>query len=314
MQFFTPIPIAKSNHTIGYDSKVVSLGSCFAVNMAEKLDHFQFRQTVNPFGILFHPVAIEQLIGHAENKKVFSESDVFFHNEHWHCFDAHSDLSDADQRALIGKLNSAVQSAHDELTEATHIIITYGTAWAYRFKTSQHLVANCHKIPQPQFDKELLSVAQIEQSIQNTIQALRRLNPTVDIIFTISPVRHIKDGFVQNQRSKSNLIAALHTVLENEPADYFPSYEIMMDELRDYRFYANDMLHPSQMAVDYIWERFSQTHISESALPIMEQVDGIRKGLAHRPFHQQSASHRQFLEKINAKIAHLQRDFPHMHF
>lgn len=314
MQFRTQIPISKSDHLIGYDSEVVSLGSCFAVNMAEKFDYFQFRQTANPFGILFHPKAIENLVGFAQSNKVFSEADVFFHNERWHCFDAHSDLSDPSQAQLIGNLNLAVDGLRQKLQKATHIIITYGTAWVYRNTASQNQVANCHKLPQSHFSKEILSVSEIERSVENTIMAIRNCNPEAKIIFTISPVRHLKDGFVENQRSKANLISALHNVLGNQPAEYFPAYEIVMDELRDYRFYAEDMVHPNAIAIDYIWQRFAETHIAAPAFAVMEKVAGIRKGLAHRAFDRDSASHKQFLLKLQAAMGALQEQYPHMRF
>lgn len=316
MQFRTQIPISKSGHVIGYDSEVVSLGSCFAVNMAAKFDYFQFRHIVNPFGILFHPVAIEKLVTAAESKKSYTDADVFFHNERWHCFDAHSDLSGPDKNELLQKLNLAAEWTNKQIRQTTHIIITYGTAWVYHDKSSAQIVANCHKMPQSHFTKSLLSMEALAQSVKNTIDAVVRLNPQIRIIFTVSPVRHIKDGFVENQRSKSHLIAALHKSMDDfsENAAYFPAYEIMMDELRDYRFYAEDMIHPNQIAIDYIWERFSQTHISEAAFAVMEQVSGIRKKLAHRPFNPDSESHKLFLSKLDASIVALTGQFPHMHF
>lgn len=314
MQFRTQIPISKSDHPIGYDSEVVSLGSCFAEHMAAKFEYFQFRQTVNPFGILFHPKAIARLVGFAESNEVFSEADVFFHNGRWHCFDAHSDLSDASQLRLIDNLNYAVGRLRQKLQQATHIIITYGTAWVYRDIVSQNEVANCHKLPQSHFSKELLSVQAITQSIENTVAAIKGCNPGAEIIFTISPVRHLKDGFVENQRSKANLVSALHGVLENQPGSYFPSYEIVMDELRDYRFYAEDMVHPNTVAIDYIWQRFAETHIAAPAFAVMEKVAGIRKSLAHRPFDPGSASHKQFLLKLQAAIDALKQQYPHMDF
>lgn len=314
MQFRTEIPIPKSDHPIDYNSRVMSLGSCFAVNIADKLDYFQFVQNVNPFGILFHPQAIEKFIGFAQDDKHFCEADIFFHNERWHCYDAHSDLSDPNPVQLLQKLNLAVSKSRARIQKATHLIITYGTAWAYREKASQQLVANCHKMPQIHFSKEILPVDAIEHSIRQTIAAIRNLNPNAKILFTVSPVRHLKDGFSENQRSKSHLLSGLHQAIQDNACSYFPSYEIMMDDLRDYRFYAEDMIHPNQIAVDYIWQRFSQTHISESAFPVMEQVNHIRKGLAHRAFDPDSQSHKQFIAKLQSQIDALQQQYPHMQF
>jgi hypothetical protein len=316
MNFTTKVPISKSNFPIDYSSKIVSLGSCFAVNMAEKFDYFKFQNTFNPFGILFHPLAIEKIISKAVNLDFFTEEDVFFHNERWHCFDVHSDVSNANKEEFLQVVNGFVKTTNKQITEASHIIITYGTSWVYRNKHSGKVVANCHKVPQNQFDKEILSFATIEKSIQNTIALIEKVNPNCTIIFTVSPVRHIKDGFVENQRSKANLISALHSIfdLRHLTKGYFPSYEIMMDELRDYRFYAEDMLHPSQVAIDYIWERFCEASISESALPTREAVETIQKGLKHRPFNPNSESHLKFINQLESKISKLKSEFPFMKF
>lgn len=319
MNFTTKIGISKNPNSIHYNAKIVSLGSCFAVNMAEKFDYFKFENSCNPFGILFHPLAIEKLIDLAVSGKQFTEEDVFFHNERWHCFDAHSDLSNSSQSALIANLNTIVATTKLQLQAASHIIITYGTSWVYRNIASDLIVANCHKVPQAVFSKEILSVETIKKSIQNTLDLIQKINPNVNFIFTVSPVRHLKDGFVENQLSKSHLISAIYQILESEicnlkSAIYFPSYEIMMDELRDYRFYAEDMIHPNSVAIDYIWERFSETSISEESHSIMKEVETIQRGLAHRPFNSNSESHQQFLSKLHDKMVKLQKQFPQIQF
>lgn len=316
MQFRTKISIPKSDNPIDYNSRILSLGSCFAVNMAEKLDYFKFQNTCNPFGILFHPLAIEKLISFAVSNKLFLEEDLFFHNERWHSFDAHSDLSNSNKEELIANLNTIVQSTHQQIIDATHIIITYGTSWVYRNLGSNAIVANCHKVPQKQFGKEILSVETIENSIKNTIALIQKVNPEANVVFTVSPVRHLKDGFVENQVSKANLITAIYQTIKDKPQtrNYFPSYEIMMDELRDYRFYVQDMIHPNQVAIDYIWQRFSETSIAEECQSIMKEVDTIQKGLAHRPFNPNSESHQQFLSKLQDKMVKIQKQFPHIQF
>jgi hypothetical protein len=316
MQFRTPIPILKSNYPIDYNSKIVSLGSCFAVNMAEKLDYFKFQNHCNPVGILFHPLAIEKLIDFAVSGKDFTENDIFFHNERWHCFDVHSDLSNLNKEELLASLNALIKSSYQHLTESTHVIITYGTSWVYRNIESDSIVANCHKVPQKQFKKELLSVAEIEKSIANTLKLIHALNPDCTIIFTVSPVRHIKDGFVENQWSKANIISALHGTFDFRLStiNYFPSYEIMMDELRDYRFYAEDMLHPNQVAIDYIWKRFKETTISETAFATMDEVESIQKSLSHKPFNPDSESHLKFETKVREKITKLESQYSFMKF
>lgn len=319
MQFRTKISIPKNNDSIDYNSKIVSLGSCFAENMAEKLDYFKFQNACNPFGIIFNPVAIEKMIYRMVNQSFYTEKDIFFHNERWHCFEVHSDLSNADKQELIANLNAILTVAKLQLQAASHIIITYGTSWVYRNVESNAVVANCHKVPQAAFSKEILSVETIKKSMQNTLDLIQKINPNVNFIFTVSPVRHLKDGFAENQLSKAHLISAIYQILQLEicnqkSAIYFPSYEIMMDELRDYRFYAADMIHPNAVAIDYIWQRFSETSIADKSQSIMQEIETIQKGLAHKPFNPESESHQQFLSKLQDKIAKLQKQFPQIQF
>lgn len=315
MDFTTTIPISKSSNPIDYDSRIISFGSCFAQNIGEKLSYFKFQNTVNPFGIIFNPVSIENLVSRAVNNQLFTENDIFFHNDLWHCFEVHSELTHSDKTIFLDRLNQVLSDFHFQIFKSTHFQITYGTSWVYRNKSSNSIVANCHKVPQNQFEKEILSVATIEKSIQNTIDLIQKVNPNCHFIFTVSPVRHIKDGFVENQRSKAHLITAIHSSISHLPSsNYFPSYEIMMDELRDYRFYAEDMLHPSQTAIDYIWKRFSENYISEEIFATMDEVCSIQKGLAHRPFNPDSDSHQMFLTSLNEKILKLKEKFPGMKF
>lgn len=318
MQFRILVPITPNNHQIDYNSTIVSLGSCFAVNMSEKLDYFKFQNNCNPFGILFHPLAIQKLINFAVSGKRFAESDIFYHNEHWHCFDAHSDLSNSNKETLLESLNEILIFTSKQLREASHIIITYGTSWVYRNIENDAIVANCHKVPQKQFKKELLSVNEIQESIANILKLIHSVNPNCNVIFTVSPVRHVKDGFVENQWSKANLISAIHDTLNTEHyklnTQYFPSYEIMMDELRDYRFYAEDMLHPNQVAIDYIWKRFKETTISETAFSTMDAVETVQKSLQHRAFNPNSESHQKFEAKLKLKITKLLGEYPFMKF
>ncbi|WP_445453980.1 GSCFA domain-containing protein [Flavobacterium sp. 25HG05S-40] len=315
MNFTTKIPIAKSSNLIDYKAQILSLGSCFAGNMAEKFDYYQFQNSVNPFGIIFNPVSIENLVSRAVNKISFTEKDIFFHNDLWQCYEVHSELSHPDKNYFLDRLNQVLSDFHFQILQSSNCIITYGTSWVYRNTSSQSIVANCHKVPQSQFEKEMLSVATIEKAIQNTIGLFQKVNPNCKFIFTISPVRHLKDGFTANQQSKAHLITALHQAInDNAAIHYFPSYEIMMDELRDYRFYAEDMLHPSQTAVTYIWERFSENYMTSDCLAVMETVDSIQKALDHKPFNPDSERHQQFLKTLQSKINTLQQQFPHITF
>jgi hypothetical protein len=317
MKFTTPVPIPNSNHPIGYNANIVSLGSCFAVNMGEKLNYFKFQNTTNPFGIIFNPVSIEKLVVRVVNQKPFTEEDIFFHNERFHCYEVHSDLSSGNKQEFLDSLNALVEMTHLKIKEATHILITYGTSWVYREKNRGAVVANCHKMAQAHFDKHILAVSTIEASIQNTIDAIRQLNPNCAFVFTISPVRHIKDGFVENQRSKAHLISALQSLLSEhqlDHANYFPAYEIVMDELRDYRFYGDDLLHPSTMTIDYIWQRFRDTTILQTISSTLDEVDAIQKSLLHKPFNSTSESHQKFQFKVQEKITKLQVNYPFMQF
>ena len=316
MNFTTKIPITQNANPIDYNSKIVSFGSCFAENMGDKLLYYKFQTQVNPFGIIFNPFSIEKLIERVVLQRYFTKDDIFFFNERWHCYEVHSELSDADSEVFLSKLNQILLDTQKQLQQATHIIITYGTSWVYRHIETNAIVANCHKVPQKQFSKELLSIDSIQKSIQNTVSLIATLNPKCNFIFTVSPVRHLKDGFVENQVSKAHLIAAIYatTNTKQQTLNYFPSYEIMMDELRDYRFYADDMMHPSPMAIDYIWERFAATQIDASAITTMELVQTIQKGLAHRPFNPNSESHQKFEANLKEKIATLEAQYSFMKF
>jgi hypothetical protein len=307
MNFRTNIQLQKEENQIDYASKLLLIGSCFSENISKKLAYYKFDVASNPFGILFNPKAIETLTANAIHQKIYTEKDVFELNERWHCFDAHSDLSAIDKNELISNLNNAIKSTNKRIHESTHIIITLGTAWIYKFVVTNAVVGNCHKVPQKKFAKELLSVDEIVASLKNICHQISKVNPNVTVIFTVSPVRHIKDGFVENSLSKAHLIAAIHEILSFVPplgvrGMYFPSYEIMMDDLRDYRFYNSDMIHPNENAVDYIWEQFKHVWIQEYTFSIMKEVETIQKGLAHKPFNPNSKQNQQFLKDLNQKI------------
>lgn len=314
MQFRTEVPLVKSHFPITYESKIFLTGSCFAENIGEKFEYFKFKNQVNPFGIIFNAVSIEKLIRRVVEKRYFTEKDIFYHNEAWHCFEVHSELSNLDEEDFINHLNGLLDQTHDQLMKFSHFVITLGTSWVYRDIVSGEIVANCHKVPQKQFAKELLSVEIVEKSIQNIIQLVTSINVNAKFTFTVSPVRHIKDGFVENQVSKANLLLAVYNVVNHQPsiADYFPSYEIMMDELRDYRFYAEDMLHPNQIAIDYIWIKFFENFVDENEFSTMQKVCDIQKALHHRPFNPKSESHKKFLINLNNKILDIKMKLPHI--
>ena len=315
MQFTTKIPVQKSTFPVDYDSKVMLLGSCFAENMGKKFDYFKFQATTNPFGIIFNAVSLEKLIRRAVENRTFTENDIFFHNDLWHCYEVHSELSNLDKDAFLESLNDIIRSTNKQLNDSTHIIITLGTSWVYRNIETNEIVANCHKVPQKQFTKELLSIHQTEESLQSIISLIHSVNPNCNFIFTVSPVRHIKDGFTENTLSKAHLIAGIHNLkLETRNSQYFPAYEIMMDELRDYRFYTEDMLHPSQTAIDYIWIQFFENYISESVFGLMKEICSIQKGLQHRPFNPNTESHQKFVLTLEEKMKRINERLPTIQF
>ena len=318
MKLQTIIPLNSEKNQIDYQSTLFLLGSCFVQNIGRKLNYYQFQTLQNPLGILFHPIAIENLIIRTIEDKAYADADVFYFNERWHCFDSHSDLSDPSKENLLSNLNSALLNTRNQLGEASHIVITLGTAWVYKDVETHKRVANCHKLPQKQFTKELLTESEIEVSLKRILLKLRKVNENASVIFTISPIRHLKDGFVENQRSKANLISAIGKIMESASSDknlyYFPAYEIMLDELRDYRFYAEDMVHPNNLAIDYIWKKFKSVWISEKADSVMKVVQEIQKGLAHRPFNEQAEQYQLFLKSLEEKISHLKKEYPFMNF
>ncbi|MHA7830612.1 MAG: GSCFA domain-containing protein [Flagellimonas sp.] len=318
MELQTRIHLTPSDNPIDYQSKMVLLGSCFVENIGAKLDYFKFQQQQNPFGILFHPLAIENLVQRAIAGKTYQQDEILEQDGIWRCFDAHSDLRAEDSEELLHLLNQRLKDTKSVLETSSHIIITLGTAWVYEHLTSEKVVANCHKVPQKEFTKRLLSIFEIESSFQNMIALIQKANPKAQMIFTISPVRHLKDGFLENQRSKAHLITAIHSVLssraQSRELSYFPSYEIMMDELRDYRFYGKDMVHPNELAIDYIWNRFKSVWISEDASPVMDEVDTVHKGLQHRPFNPDSEGYQKFKTSLGTKITYLQERYPFMKF
>ena len=315
MELQTRIPIEPSQVPVDYNSRIFLMGSCFVENIGAKLDYYKFQQLINPFGILFHPAAIAKFLNYVVAEKIFTEADLINHNERWLSLDAHSALSASAKKEVLNNLNTAISDSREFLKITTHAIVTLGTSWGYKFRESGNWVANCHKIPQKQFSKELASVEEIQANLHQILTDFRSINPDISVIFTVSPVRHIKDGFVENQLSKAHLLTALHRFLaQTNSTSYFPSYEIMMDELRDYRFYDRDMLHPNQLAVDYIWNLFATSHISAEAQSVMTEVEEIQRGSAHRPFNPNSEAHQKFLAKLEIKMQQLHEKIKHIRF
>ncbi len=306
MKWRTEVEVPPGEALIDYSSRVLLLGSCFAAHLSGKLRHFQFRQTSNPFGVVFHPIPMERLLDRALKEQWFRPGEVFEGSGRWRCLQAHSSVSGASREEALEALNTTLANLREAALGATHLVLTLGTAYGFLHQKSGELVANCHKLPAREFERELSPPEVLEASLARMLQALRRENPEVTCLLTVSPVRHLRDGLVENQRSKAHLITAVHRLVEEGHAGYFPSYEIFMDELRDYRFYGRDLVHPSEVAVDFVWERFGAAWIAPGARPVMDRVAAVRKGLAHRPLHPGGAGEKSFRNSLGEQMARLQ--------
>lgn len=314
MKFRTEITFPASTPAIDHHSKLVLIGSCFSEHMEGKLQYFKFNTFANPFGILFNPKAIETAVRRCAENTGYSKKDLREYNQTWLSLDHHSRFNHSDQDQVLEKINQEIELGHQALKKASHVVITLGTSWVYRWKENNAVVGNCHKIPQKYFSKELLSSQEILESLKQIINLIRGINKGANFIFTVSPVRHLKDGFTENTLSKSLLHAAIDELKKEIEVNYFPAYEIMMDDLRDYRFYKDDLVHPNEMAIDYIWELFKTSWISESSNEVMKEIEDIQKSLAHRPFDEASEAHKKFLKKLDGKIDRLNDKFPDMEF
>lgn len=316
MKLQTQIPLKPvQQHHIDYKSALCFFGSCFSEHISERLIAHKLPTFSNPFGILFHPKAIENLIKKSITDYSYSTNDVFDLNEQFQCFEVHSKLNTIHKTELIKRLNEVTTETLQQLKKASHICMTLGTAWVHKHIASDKTVANCHKVPQKEFNKTLLSIEEITASLQNCMDLILSVNPEAQFIFTVSPVRHIKDGFTENTLSKAHLISAVHAIVNtNSQAHYFPSYEIIMDQLRDYRFYNEDMLHPNTTAINFIWKQFKTVWFSEEAQNISTEIAQITRGLNHKPFNPNSEAHKKFLLQLNSKKTALLNKFPHISF
>jgi hypothetical protein len=314
MKFRTEIKLKPEKNRIDHNSSVVLIGSCFSEHMEQKLDHYKFEQFTNPSGIVFHPRAIEKSIGSCVDQKEYCQKDLIQKGELWLSLDHHSRFSGTDPELVLENINQSIAKGYLALKNASHLIITLGTSWAYRWTGTGAFVANCHKIPQSNFEKVLLSGEETVLSLKNTVNKVREINPELEVIFTLSPVRHLKDGFVQNNHSKALLHAAIQKMSQEEKIHYFPAYEIMMDDLRDYRFYKSDMIHPSDEAVAYIWEQFANAWISDESRQLMTEIEDIQRALQHKPFDPGSKAHQVFLEQVDQKVQKLRLRHPQIKF
>ena len=315
MKFRTEITIPKKQTVqIDYRSGIVLFGSCFTENIEKHLNYFKFKNTSNSHGILFNPKSIERAIQDCVDQKVYTQNDLDYFNDIWFSFNHHTRFSSIYLTKILQQINDSISIAHKALTNASHLIITLGTSWVYRNKATEDLVANCHKIPQRNFKKEIISIDENTAILEKIVKHIRRINKNVLIIFTVSPVRHLKDGFVENTQSKANLHTAIHRIIDEKSIHYFPSFEIMIDDLRDYRFYKNDLLHPNEMAMEYIWEKFKNTWMSPGSFALMKEINGVQKSLLHKPFREDSKQHKEFLKNLYDKMKNISDKYDHIQF
>ncbi len=314
MKFRTVLNIPKEKNNIDYNSNIVLFGSCFTENMEKHLSYFKFKNISNSHGILFNPKSIEKAISDCVINKGYNQHDLNYFDDIWLSFNHHSKFSSVSLSKTLEQINQNIRNTHNALTNASHVLITLGTSWVYRYQKTGKLVANCHKIPQRNFNKEILSTDENIEILKRIISLIQQINTNTTIIFTVSPVRHLKDGFIENTQSKASLHTAIHQIIDHKKTFYFPSFEIMMDDLRDYRFYKNDLLHPNETAMEYIWNIFKQTWIDENSYNLMKEIDRIQKSLQHKPFKIDSQKHQMFLKKLDKKIEVLTKKVPQIKF
>lgn len=283
---------------IRHESNLLTIGSCFSDNIGQKLLDSKFSVHLNPFGTVYNPISIFKLL---LPREVDAEKFVEVGGQYFH-LDYHSQFTARDEGTLKTVLELKKKEITAYLSTADFVFITLGTAFVYERKSTAEVVANCHKLPQKNFTKRLLTIEEMISSFQQLKSYLNTVNPSLQFIFTVSPVRHIKDGIAENQLSKSLLRVLCHELTRDEKIEYFPAYEMMMDDLRDYRFYKNDMIHPTEMAEDYIWNKFQQTYFSDQTQKIVKEWDKVRVALAHRPFNPDSESHQKFISDQLKKL------------
>lgn len=309
MQWFTEFEIPKSPFPISHQSKILSMGSCFAQSMGTRMNIHKFNISINPFGTIFHPLALHNLLDMALEKRAINENQILEREGMYFHFSAHSDLVGTSQKELIEKFNQKIETTSSYLKSGSHLILTFGTAWIYEHQDFGP-VANCHKQPQGIFKKRLSDLEEMKRAFLEFFKKLTVANPGLKIILTVSPVRHIKDGIPENQLSKSMLRVLCHQLEEEfDSIAYFPSYEIMMDELRDYRFYKEDRIHPTEEAENHIWKKWMKTYFSSETQQKVNAIAKIQQELAHRPLNPNSESHRKFLQNLLGKLERLDSEF-----
>ena len=301
--FRTKVNIPRSEYKFGYQKNAMMLGSCFVENIGAKLKSYKYQVDVNPFGVIYNPVSVSNSLRLLMDERELCEDDLNFQNNLWFSFNHHSKFSNTDLSQCLFDINKGIKESSKNLKEADFLFITFGTSWVYELLSSGTIVSNCHKLPAKDFNRYRLNVDEIVSIYKDLLVELLVFNPKIKVIFTVSPIRHWKDGANGNQLSKATLLLAIDQLIELfDQVLYFPSYEIVMDELRDYRFYSEDMIHLSDVALKYIWQRFSDIYITEGSKQVQKQIEKFILAANHRPFNVKSDSHQTFIRSSLAKI------------
>ncbi len=316
MKFRTEVDIKSSEKKIQLTDRIFSVGSCFASEISTLLQDGQMQTLCNPFGTIFNPYSIKNAVKHLHDSKTYERDDLIVYEGLYISLQHHSSFDTEYAHQTLEKINHHIEEGNSFLQKTNWVLITYGTSFIYEFLPKNVLVANCHKIPQKFFSKRLLTTEELQQSIEETIALLNDIcEEEVQILFTVSPVRHTKDGISENLLSKSKLINAIHDVLpQHENCHYLPIYEIMMDDLRDYRFYKEDLIHPNNQAIQYIWEKFENAFFSEEVKDFISENFKIKAALNHRSQDHSSSKHQEFLDKIQQRIKEQQAKVKHKIF
>ena len=309
--FRTTIDIKPYSFRLDYQSNILTLGSCFSENMGVKMKNVFFKTEINPFGVLYNPVSILNSINLLLENKRFTTSDIFEYKSLWHSFAHSSSFSDVSSELCLSKMNERISFASEFIKSTDVLLITFGTAWVFTDKESGRVVSNCHKLPAAKFNRRRLTVDEITEAYSDLLTKLKALYPNLNVVFSVSPIRHWKDGAHENTISKSTLLLAVDA-LQNQFGNvhYFPAYELLMDELRDYRFYASDMLHPSDVAVEYIWSKFSESVFSDETLQLMKKLEQLAADRAHRPLHPLSPEYALFKENTGKRKNEIIQKYP----
>lgn len=311
VQYFIPFSVPPVSHQIGYDHKILLIGSCFTEHIGNRLDKYGWHIIQNPTGVIFNPNSIRKAIDRIVMNQLIHTNELVYHNELYHHWDFHSSYSHIHKEIAAAQMNVSIQTAHNFLLRSEWLIVTLGSAYQYFLRENDYGVSNCHRMPSGIFEKRMLKIEEIKNDLIHIRDQVQAINPNIKILLTISPVRHIKDGVIENNISKARLIEAVHAILDQETIMYYPAYELMIDVLRDYRFYDVDMVHPNYAATQTVWEFLVAHYFDDDARIFLEEILDLQNAYQHRTRFPETEAHHKFLLKYQAKVADLQLKYPH---